>query len=262
MQALDWAPLAAATFAAGLLQAASGFGFAVLAAPLFLLVLPPETAIPLVIILTAALSISVLPRVRGAIAPGLLVRLTLGSLLGVPLGLLAFRHADPLAVRMLVGAAILVFAGVFGVFRRRGARRSVIAQRPGSDVIAGAVSGAATALIGMSGPPVVIYLLLAGASPQVARATLLAFFSLCYVATIAALAASTGIAAPTWIAAALLIPFTVLGGLLGKRLGDRLRPGAFALLAIVLLAGTGVYTLATTLASVLSQGAGHSAAER
>ncbi|MGH7097514.1 MAG: sulfite exporter TauE/SafE family protein [Stellaceae bacterium] len=262
MQALHWAPLAAASFAAGLVQAASGFGFAVLAAPLFLIVLPPGTAIPLVIILTAALSLSVLPRVRGAVAPGLLARLTLGSLFGVPLGLFAFRHADPLLVRMLVGAAILVFAGVFGVVRRRPARHSMIALWPGFDVIAGAVSGAATALIGMSGPPVVIYLLLAGAAPQMARATLLAFFSLCYVATIAALAASTGIAAPTWIAAALLIPFTVLGGVLGKRLGDRLRPGAFALLAIALLAGTGVYTLATTLASVLSQDTGHSAAER
>lgn len=262
MQALDWAGLAAATFAAALLQAASGFGFAVLAAPLFLVFLAPGKAIPLVIIVTAALSISVLPRLWRAIAPALLARLALGSLLGVPIGLIAFRHADPVLVRVLVGAAILAFAGIFAVLRRRPARGSHIEMRAGLDVIAGAVSGATTALIGMSGPPVVIYLLLGGAAPRVVRATLLAFFSLCYVATIAFLTASIGIPAPTWIAAAALIPFAVVGGFLGKRLGDRLRPGAFAVLAIVLLGGTGLYTLAAALGPALSQGAGHSAAGR
>jgi uncharacterized membrane protein YfcA len=135
-------------------------------------------------------------------------------------------------------------------------------MRAGFDLIAGAVSGTTTALIGMSGPPVVIYLLLAGASPALARSTLLAFFSLSYLATIAVLEASVGIPAPTWIAAAALIPFAVAGGFLGKRLGDRLGPRAFAVLAIALLAGAGLYTLAAALASGPSQGAGHSAAAR
>jgi hypothetical protein len=60
--------LAATTFASALLYTISGFGFAVLAAPLFLLFLDPARAIQLVIIISTALSIIVL---RGLLpAPG------------------------------------------------------------------------------------------------------------------------------------------------------------------------------------------------
>ena len=114
MDWLDWAGLAATTSAAALLQAASGFGFAVLATPLFLLFVDPPRAIQLVIIITTTLSLVVLPGLWRAIVPGLLLRLGLGSLAGLPLGLIAFRHADPILVRALVGGTILAFVGLLG----------------------------------------------------------------------------------------------------------------------------------------------------
>jgi len=52
--------LAATTFGSALLYAISGFGFAVLAAPLFLLFLDPLRAIQLIIIISTVLSIIVL----------------------------------------------------------------------------------------------------------------------------------------------------------------------------------------------------------
>jgi uncharacterized protein len=91
--------LAATIFGSALLYAISGFGFAVLAAPLFLLFLDPTRAIQLVIIISAALSIAILRGMLPAIAPWLLLRLTLGSLVGLPIGLVAFRYADPILVR-------------------------------------------------------------------------------------------------------------------------------------------------------------------
>jgi hypothetical protein len=53
--------LAATTLVAALLYAISGFGFAVLAAPLFLLFLDPARAIQLMIIISTALAIAVVP---------------------------------------------------------------------------------------------------------------------------------------------------------------------------------------------------------
>jgi uncharacterized membrane protein YfcA len=260
MHTLDWAGLAATTFAAGLLQAASGFGFAVMAAPLFLFFLGPASAIQLVLILTAALSIFVLPGVWRATDRGLLLRLVLGSLAGLPLGLFAFRRADPAAIRIAIGAAILGCAAGFALLRAgRGGR---ITGNRALDLAAGAASGVTTALLGLSGPPVVIYLLLGGASPARLRATLLSYFSICYAATIACHAIGVGIANATWVSAGVLIPFACGGGLLGKRLGDRLGPRAFAVLAIALLAATGVYQLTVALAPAPSQSAGHSAADR
>ena len=58
------------------------------------------------------------------------------------------------------------------------------------------VAGVATALVGMAGPPVLIYPLLAGTAAQTVRATLLAFFALSYGATLASHAATVGIPGP------------------------------------------------------------------
>jgi MFS family permease len=90
---------------------------------------------------------------------------------------------------------------------------------------------------------VLIYLLLAGAAARTVRATLLAFFALSYGLTLASHATTIGIAAPTWLAAGILIPFAFLGGLVGRPIGDRLGAQAFAMLAIALLAAAGAYTL-------------------
>ena len=65
----------------------------------------------------------------------------------------------------------------------------------------------------MAGPPVLIYLLLAGTAAQTVRATLLAFFALSYGATLASHAATVGIPSPTWVGAGTLAPFALLGGL-------------------------------------------------
>jgi uncharacterized membrane protein YfcA len=236
--------LAATTFGSALLYAISGFGFAVLAAPLFLLFLDPQRAIQLVIIISTVLSIVVLPGLLPAIAPWLLLRLALGSLVGLPLGLVAFRYADPTLVRAAAGALILGFAILMAVSRHRSGKHwTAFGMSPGLDLATGAVSGLASALVGQPGPPVLIYLLLAGAEARTMRATLLAFFALAYGVTLASHAATIGIPVPTWLAAAILIPFAFVGGLVGRPIGDRLGAEAFALLAIALLAVAGAYTL-------------------
>jgi uncharacterized membrane protein YfcA len=243
---LDWAGLAATTAGAALLYTLTGFGFAVLTAPLFLLFVDPQRAIQLVIIISTALSLVALPGLWRAIAPGLLLRLGLGSLAGLPLGLVAFRFADPALIRALVGATILGFAVLLGWRRRRGAGEFTrrFGTKPGIEIATGTVSGIATALVGMAGPPVLIYLLLAGAPPRTVRATLLSFFALAYSVTLASHAVTVGIPARTWLSAGILTPFAFLGGLAGRPLGDRLGADTFTILAILLLGAAGLYTLA------------------
>jgi len=75
------------------------------------------------------------------------------------------------------------------------------------------------------------------------RATLLAFFALSYGATLVSHAATIGIPGATWVAAVTLIPLAFLGGFAGRPIGDRLGAAAFAILAIALLATTGLYTV-------------------
>jgi uncharacterized membrane protein YfcA len=249
-----WVGLAGTSFAAALLQAVSGFGFAVLAVPLYLLLVDPAQAVQLAIILSTALSFAVVPGLRRTIAPALLLRLSVGSLAGVPIGLFAFRYADRLLVRLVVGATILAFAVIMAGFRRRGGRPwAPFCRTQTRDLAAGAVAGIATALVGMAGPPVLIYLLLAGTAAQTVRATLLAFFALSYGATVASHAATIGIPGPTWVAASILAPFALLGGFTGRPIGDRLGSDSFAILAIALLAAAGLYTTTAAVVGLVTR---------
>jgi uncharacterized membrane protein YfcA len=249
-----WAGLAGTTFAAALLQAVSGFGFAVLAVPLYLLLVDPAQAVQLAIILSTALSFAVVPGLRRTIAPALLLRLSAGSLAGLPIGLFSFRHTDRLLVRFVVGATILAFGVMMAGLRFRGEQPwTPFGRTRTRDLAAGVVAGVATALIGMAGPPVLIYLLLAGTAAQTVRATLLAFFALSYGATVASHAVTVGIPGPTWVAAGILAPFALLGGLAGRPIGDRIGSDGFALLAIALLTVAGLYTVAAAGVGLVSR---------
>ncbi|MGH7095283.1 MAG: sulfite exporter TauE/SafE family protein [Stellaceae bacterium] len=243
MSVVDWAGMATTSFAAGLLQATSGFGFAVLSLPFFLLFATPDLAIKTCVILCLALSAMAAPGLRRAVDPSLLLRLTLGSLAGLPFGLAAFAVSNLLVVRLAAGTTIAAFTAVLALNRARGST-AVFAMRPGRDLAAGAVSGAANALVGMAGPPVLIYLMLGGAPMRTVRATLLAFFTLVYAATVAADAVLFGMPKQVWLTAASLLPLTWGGGLIGLRLGNRLESGVSATLAILVLGASGVYTIA------------------
>jgi uncharacterized membrane protein YfcA len=98
-----------------------------------------------------------------------------------------------------------------------------------------------------------LYLLLAGTAAQTVRATLLAFFALSYGATVASHAVTVGIPGPTWMAAGILAPFALLGGLAGRPIGDRIGSNGFALLAIALLTVAGLYTVAAAGVGLVSR---------
>jgi uncharacterized membrane protein YfcA len=217
----------------------------VLATPFFLLFIDPAGAIQIVILLTTVLSAAVLKGLDRAGTPRLLRRLLIGGAAGLPVGLAGFIFADAGLVRFAAGATVLVFALLLVLLRRPG-RPVLVVMSPARDIAAGAVSGAATALVGMSGPPVLIYLLLAGVPAQAIRATLLAFFAVAYAVTALFHAVTVGIPADVWLAAGVLLPVACFGGWAGRPLGSRLGENTLAVLAIALLAVAGLYTLAAT----------------
>ena len=250
MTLLSWAALAAVSFAAALLQATNGFGFAVLAVPFFLLLAPHGEAIQIIVIISVATSVMIAPGLRRSVEPAMLVRLIVGSLIALPLGLVAAVHADPPAIGLAAGATVSGFAAILTWQRYRGLAAR-IAIRPRHDLAAGAIAGIATPLVGMAGPPVLIYLMLGGAAMRTVRATLIAFFAVVYAVALTANAVFVGMPRSDWLIAASLLPLVWAGGFIGLRVGDRLSETAAAALAIAVLAVAGCYTLAAAARAAL-----------
>jgi len=250
MTLASWLGMAATCLVASLLQATNGFGFAVLAVPLFLVLAPPGEAVPIIIVISFAVSIFVMPRLYRWVDLGQLRRVTIGALAALPAGLFAFAYANRIIVGTVAGTIVTAFALMLAWHRRYG-RAQALRSSPRRDVAIGAAAGVATGLVGMAGPPVLIYLMLARAPMMTMRATLIAFFTLIYAVTLTANAAFVGMPGRDWLIAISLLPFVWIGGRIGLRVGDRLGETSAAVLAITVLAATGLYTLAAALHSAV-----------
>ena len=105
-----------AVFVAAFMQIVAGFGFALLSVPLMTLAIEPKVAV-VVSSLTGVFVTSWQAYKDRALADKVLVkRMTIGSYVGMPLGLLVFIMVDDNVLRFLLGIAVLV-AAVLLAFR-------------------------------------------------------------------------------------------------------------------------------------------------
>lgn len=241
-----WAVLALAAFAGATVQAATGFGFALLAAPLFLIAMSSTTAMQVLVALHIVQSAMVVPRLAREAPRKPLLALAAGSLIGFPLGLAIFLSLDIDALKLAVGAMILAFtalllardAGWLGT--RIGALRLALDEAPLASAATGCLSGLLTAVLVMPGPPLILLLMAAASGKDAARALSLSFFGFCYVMVTALHVLFAGMGAPEWRLVLMLAPAVVAGTLVGGAIAGRLSERAFktAVYAVLAISGT------------------------
>jgi len=240
--------IAAIAFFAALAQGATGFGFAIIALPLLLGVMGSLEAVGLTIILNLLVSLVLVPGLWRQAPKGHLARLSIGSLVGFPLGLVIFLHASLEWVRLAVGLIILLFAAWLALSQRR---TKVTAEPPPTrrwaDILVGAISGAMATALAMPGPSVMLYLSAGGMAKVSLRATTLCLFTLSYGAALTLQAGAGAIATEVWRTVALTAVPTIIGALAGHRLSGRLGEGAFHMIVLAILLATGAYTTVTAL---------------
>jgi uncharacterized membrane protein YfcA len=243
MDPVALAILACAAFAGAMVQAATGFGFAILAAPVFLTVMNSTVAVAVLIALHVVQSAQVVPALWSAIPLSHLRRLVLGGAIGCPAGALILQMLDVRMLKVALGVLIVGFVAMFVVRMRRPLTRTRPAapQSGPPATLAGFASGVLTALLVMPGPPLMVLLASQQWPREDARALSLGFFACCYVAALALSVAGGVMGGAEWLLVGLLAPAVVLGTIAGARLG-RLVPEAryrLVLLALMLLSGVG-----------------------
>ncbi len=234
-----------------MVQGAVGFGFTLLAVTFFLLILQSGDAVQLLIIINLTISLALSGKLWRDVDKALWIRLVIGALLGLPLGLMVFRTADVDQLKILASVAILTFVAL-AVFRRQGSADS---RGPGtrfrtpSSVAVGALAGGMTTSLGMPGPAIVLYLTAVGAGKDATRSLSLTFFAVSYGASLILQTATVGVSRGVWITAALLLPVAAVGALLGHALGSRVSEAAFRRVVLTLVASSGAYVLLDALFS-------------
>ncbi|HWC27467.1 MAG TPA: sulfite exporter TauE/SafE family protein [Solirubrobacteraceae bacterium] len=164
-----------ALFVGAALQSATGFGFALVSAPILFALLGPQQAVTAGVLVALVLNGLTLATERRR--PQVLVRDALAllgwSLPGIALGALALRELPDRLLSALVGFAVLAGVALRALSHRRGAPARL---RPWHLPASGATGGALSTSTSLSGPPLVFYLLARRASPTQTRDTLAAIF--------------------------------------------------------------------------------------
>ncbi|WP_059102818.1 sulfite exporter TauE/SafE family protein [Shouchella shacheensis] len=229
--------------AASLLQTSTGFGFSIMATPFLLLLFAPEEAVQLNIILSILISLSLITKIRTDVERALLKRLFLGSIVGVPFGLLVFTFMNILALKLGLGLLLLLLTSLL-------IGNVAMKQTPFRDVVVGGLSGVLTASIGMPGPPLLLYFVGTNMKKEVLRATTLAFFLFIYTVSLVTQMAFAGTKAFVWQSSLVALPFLFIGLFLGQLLFKRLNQRVFKWFTYVLLIGTGMYLLIESIGAI------------
>jgi uncharacterized membrane protein YfcA len=162
-------------------QSVTGFGQGLIATSVLAGMLGAQVAVPLVALVSLTSELVILARYRHAFRFGAVARLSVASIIAIPLGSAALNVLDESIVLRALGTLVVGYS-VYALLKLRLPRVERPAWAYGFGFVAGFLSG----LYNVSGPPVVIYGTCRSWSPAEFRSNLQGFFILNGVTAIAA----------------------------------------------------------------------------
>ncbi|WP_174733300.1 sulfite exporter TauE/SafE family protein [Mesobacillus harenae] len=225
---------------ASVLQTSTGFGFSIMATPFLLLLFEAYDAIQINIILSLVISASLILKIKKDIDFILLKRFTIGSLVGVPFGILIFITINIDMFKFAVSILLLLLTGLL-LFNVK------LKPTPFRDITAGGISGLLTTSIGMPGPPLLLYFTGTDTEKGRLRATTLAFYLFIYFISLLTQIIFTGTNKLVWESSFYAIPTLFLGLFIGQILFKQLNQKIFKIMIYILLSFTGIYLLLESL---------------
>ena len=225
--------------AGGFVSGLAGFGTALIALGIWLYVLPPSIAVPMVLICSMVAQTSTLPSFWRSFDLTLVWPFLIGGLAGVPLGTLLIAHADPRIFRLSIGVLLLVCPAALSF------SRGPIAPNFGgraADAAIGFGGGILGGLAGLSGPLPTLWANARGWGKDERRGVFQTFNGTILAASLC-LQAGTGLVSSEVLWLALFaLPATLVGAWLGARTYRGLSDRNFRdiVLALLFLSGLGL----------------------
>ena len=239
METLNYALLLFGALAGGFVSGLAGFGTALMALGIWLYVLPPSLAVPLVLICSVISQTLTLPSMWKSFDLSLVWPFLIGGLAGVPLGTMMVAQADPKVFKLSVGVLLLIFPAALYLNRRP------LAFRFGGRIADGAIGfagGILGGLAGLSGPLPILWANVRGWNKHERRG-IFQIFNFSILATSLALQTASGLVATDviWLAA-IAFPGTLIGASVGARVYHALSDKHFGdvVLGLLFLSGVGL----------------------
>lgn len=230
--------IAVLVLSAAWIQGALGFGFGLVVMAVLPRILPLQVAVPFTAVFGVAVASLIFLRYREHASLRETWPMVVGSLAGLPIGILALKDLDPDPCIRALGVFIVLFVIQASWPRRLAPRDRPPVSRAWAGP-AGFVAGIFGGAFAMGGPPVIAYTSARRLSPARFKGVLQGFFMVNTAVMIGMLGAADLLGSESLMRNLLYAPAVPLGIWLGTRYGDRLNPVLFrrAVLAALLLLG-------------------------
>jgi uncharacterized membrane protein YfcA len=219
----------------GFINALTGFGFIIVAAPFLVYLLPPKQVAATALVLGLIISLVIAYRERATINLRVAVLMALAAVFGVPLGAAVLNSVSAGTLKILVGAIVIAVTLPMTRGFRLPARRQQLLS-----LLSGFLSGVLSGVCGMSGAIAALFFTGYAWEPSHVRPTIAAFNAMTSSVTLAWLFLSGTIGREELWSALLFLPLVLLGLLLSNVLRLRVDRRHFRSLTflLVLIAGT------------------------
>lgn len=213
----------------------SGFAFGLVVLGLWLQVLPPVIAGPMVVICSLVVQAMSLGAMRHALRWDRLLPFLIPGLLAVPLGVWLLPRVDPMLFRRGVG----VFLVLYSLYQLAGPWKPVAWGGKTADAAIGVIGGVMGGLAGLSGAIPVPWTLLRGWPKDEARAVYQPFTMTIQAAALAGMLAYGSLGGTHAYYAAICLPGLLVGSVLGLWLYRRVNEVLFRRIVLWLLLASG-----------------------
>ena len=239
---ITWIALLFIVLAAAFTQGLTGFGYALVAAPLLLLIMEPRSVVVLNIIVPSLVCLLIVVQSREQVRFKGMVPIAVASVFGVPLGGYVLLAISPEVLKLAIAALVVLFSIplLLGYSRRFKSERLL-------SVVTGFISGFLSSSTSLSGPPVILFLVNQGWQREVMRASLAAYFLLGSVVSLGWLALSGVVTGEMVLTSVCLLPASVIGFVIGALALPRVNSELYRRIAVIIVMGAGLVSIFTTL---------------
>ncbi|SFM33492.1 sulfite exporter TauE/SafE family protein [Pelosinus propionicus] len=236
-----WSSAVVIILVASFMQSLTGFGLAVIAAPLLIIIYDPKEVVLILQILSLAISVVFSVILRKNVDWKFVLILSLGSLLGQPMGLVIYHFVPSNMLKIFISLLILFFLLVKQISCKS------IQETQGKSFIVGLISGILNTSTALPGPPLILYLTLSNREKTSMRATSIVYFAFLNLTAIIGFIISQKDLSTAVSHTVTMLPAAIVGLILGNLLFPYLSQNLFQKIIFIMMAFSSVYTICSIL---------------
>ncbi|MFC1900846.1 sulfite exporter TauE/SafE family protein [Chloroflexota bacterium] len=220
---------------ASFVRSISGFGYALISTPLLTFIFETKSVVVMNIILGSVTNIMVLYHTRKHIDAKRAIIIIAGSAFGVPLGTYLLSVLDPSIIKLIIAVLVIPFSIILMLGHSHKFSHDSIGCG-----IAGFLSGVLATSTSLGGPPIALFLLNQGLTPERFVGTMAAYFICISIMSIGAFTSQGLVTLEILKNAAILLPTLIIGSYIGVRILPKINVVLFKRITSSILCFTAV----------------------